>query len=136
MTPQEIGARLRAAREALGWSMKRMGEAADISHTQVWNAESGRRTSDDTYAKLATVLGFVYDKQVTLREAQDPPQQVLLTSEEAQLLDLFNSIDEDGRERVLSLLESFVDLSPEAQELMERQAAMMAPAWRQGEETG
>lgn len=51
------GARVRAARERKGWSRERLAVEAEMSFGAISKVEDGTRTSFQTFAHLADVLG-------------------------------------------------------------------------------
>lgn len=56
--PTEIGARVREARRAKGWSSKRLAQEAGVPSTSLWRVENGEgEPKPEMLAKLAVALG-------------------------------------------------------------------------------
>lgn len=50
--------RIRAAREALGWSQEELAASSELTAKTIWAAEKGRLMSDRTLRKIANGLGL------------------------------------------------------------------------------
>lgn len=100
---REIGARLRAARQARGLTLTELAALTDglYSKSRISNYEQGiRRLSIEGAEALAAALGNVSAAHLL---CLDDGGQQRLSADEQQLVDAFRRTDDDGRRRVLGV---------------------------------
>lgn len=103
---EEVGQRLKAARQNAGWSQSQIAEVLEISFQQVQKYEAGtNRLPANRYQKLSMAIGFdVSDLLVVQIENQG-------ASEVAQDVELiramFNKMSPSERKQIISLCSEF-----------------------------
>lgn len=104
-----FGQRLRELREAKGWTLRKAGQVAGVSHQRIAELERGRargtgnptRPSRALVLELAKAYSVPQDSLLELAGyAVDRPE---LTSDAALLLDLYRGLDDKGKRIILSL---------------------------------
>lgn len=98
----DVGQRIKAARQRIGWSQQRLGDLVGVSKSAVSQWESG--TTGQLQANLrraAMALGIPLSELFGEKEAgallvHDP--------KELAILELFRGLDDEGRERTLGFL--------------------------------
>jgi transcriptional regulator with XRE-family HTH domain len=100
---QAMGSRLRAARQARGFSLSRLAEqtGGHYSKSRISNYEQGlRRMSVEAALALAEALGNVSAAQLLCVEGGETP--LARDPDEMQLLEAFRAKDPDGQRQALS----------------------------------
>jgi transcriptional regulator with XRE-family HTH domain len=100
---REIGARLRAARQARRLSLTELAALTGglYSRSRISNYEQGiRRLSNEGAEEMAAALGNVTAAHLL---CLDKDGEQMLSADEQQLVDAFRRTDDDGRRRVLGI---------------------------------
>ena len=91
--------RLKQARQQLGYSQKKLGDALSVSQEAVSQYERGRITpSPEMVKKMAAVLGVSVGWLLEAEEAYSP--------EEIELINAYRRLDERGKRAVKALIAS------------------------------
>lgn len=110
MSPQEIGRRLRAARERRGWTLKNVEARCSISGAQVHNVEHGRKASDDAYHQVAQALGMTFHVARDLTPAGVEVTSILVSPELAEDWASFHAQAPPRREMILSIIRALLTM--------------------------
>lgn len=92
--PSSIGERIKARREALGWSLSKLAEEAGVSKGYLWSLEKGEvksRPSGPTLDRIAEALGVTMSdllgRGLLTEPSQQRPPDLLQFAEQANLPD-------------------------------------------------
>jgi transcriptional regulator with XRE-family HTH domain len=109
---KDIGPKIKARREKLGWSQTKLATLAEISQSFLWRLEAGRSSGSwETYLKIAGALGVPIDSFLVSRSnVEDAPldwrEIPILNYREASLWTIESSLAQPGQhETIMTNLE-------------------------------
>jgi transcriptional regulator with XRE-family HTH domain len=114
MTITSIAQWLSAAREAKGWSMRRLADATGITQSYISQIESnGRRPSIEAIQKFAEALGADADAGIRLAfPTSDDGNHLGLDDTSRRLLAFSNNMSPEGRDMLLEMAETIAKRTP------------------------
>lgn len=98
--PQDIGARIKAAREELGWTQDQLAEAVGVSRSAVAQWETGRAGQVTTnLTRVAATLGVGVEHLMYGRDKRAPGQAY--RGDELAMLRLYRACSPQDRQLLL-----------------------------------
>lgn len=107
----EIGARLKALREAQGYTLEQVGEALGVNKATVQRYETGNiDIKRNTAIRLAKCLKCdpAYIMGWTDSKKGYAPEVLATTPDEEQMLGLFRELNDEGQERAITYTDDLV----------------------------
>jgi len=94
-------------RKRSGYTQKQLAEMLGVKNTAVSNWESGKNSIDiDTLVLACSIFGVTLDEMYG--QISDRSSMRSLTSDEAELLDKYNMMNDEGKQKILSLCDDLV----------------------------
>ncbi|PEW94409.1 transcriptional regulator [Bacillus cereus] len=104
--------RLKLLIEKRGFTQQQLADAIGVSHVSVYNYVEGKKSPGTrTLQKIANHLKVTTDYLLGLSDAPDltEDQDLQLTKEAQEILQIINDLPEDQRKKALEQLEMFVN---------------------------
>lgn len=129
MTPTELGATLRAAREEQGWTQTDVARRAGLSVSLISKMELGEPVRDNSVEAVAAVLGYDFEKRRLLIRRGAELRTLVVSEPLAAAISKVEMLPAKDQAALLHHLEVVLSLDPSHRAVLFRQAEIVVEAY-------